>query len=90
MTNNSFTTIWTRIQSHEGESFKTVRGLEFTYKMADDAFYPSRTRYRISKSHFQKAYEMMPASGAGEISQVVRGPSYVWAVLNDLRIRSMT
>ncbi len=85
---NSFTTIWTRIQSHEGESFKTARGLKFTYKMSDDAFYPSRTRYRISKSEFQKAYEMMPVGGPGEISLVVRGPSYVWAVLNDPRIRS--
>jgi hypothetical protein len=50
--------------------------------------YPSRTAYRISQSEFRKAHEMMPIKGPGEISQLVRGPSYVWAILHDPRIRT--
>jgi hypothetical protein len=88
MRDDAFTSIWKRIKSLEGESFKTRRGLEFTYEISDDVLYPSRTSYRISQSEFQKAYDLMPIKGPGEISQLVRGPSYVWAILHDPRIRT--
>jgi len=58
----------------------------FTYEIDRDYFLPSRTDYRISKFDFEKAYADVPFDGPGIINWVVRGPSYVWAVLHDPRI----
>jgi hypothetical protein len=33
-----------------------------------------------------KAYELAPLSGPGEINKLVRGSSYVYAILHDERI----
>lgn len=79
-------TICARIVAHKGETFHTKRGLEFTYEIKGDGFYPSRTNYRISKANFGKVYPMVPIDGPGKIRDIVRGPSYIWAVLHDQRI----
>jgi hypothetical protein len=82
----SFNEIWDRIVKYSGETFITITGLEFTYEIKNNGFYPSRTKYRISKENFRKVYQMIPVDGPGMISKEVRGPSYVWAVLYDPRI----
>jgi len=81
-----FEEIWNRIARHKGETFHTITGLEFTYEIDGDGFYPSRTIYKISKTDFRKAYEMIPIDGLGKINEIARGPSYIWAVLHDQRI----
>jgi len=81
-----FDKIWERIKKHEGETFFTITGLEFKYETHENSFYSSRAKYHISKKDFLKAYNMFPLRGPGEISKIVRGPSYVWSVLNDKRI----
>jgi len=86
MPNTPFEEIWRRIVTHEGEIFRTKTGLEFTYRIDGEGFYPSRTSYRISKTDFRRAYEIVPIDGPGVINDIVRGPAYVWAVLHDQRI----
>ncbi len=81
-----FEEIWSRIIVNSRELFHTKTGLEFTYKVEGDRFYPSRTEYAISKNDFKTAYELVPIDGPGEINDIVRGPAYVWAVLHDQRI----
>ena len=77
---------WSLIKSHAGEIFHTKRGLEFTYVVRGDGFFPSRTAYRLSKADFKKALSIFPIEGPGVIRDIVRGPTYVWAVLHDQRI----
>ena len=84
----SFQEIWTRIVAHPGQTFHTKTALEFTYEMEGDGFCPSRAAYRISKTDFETAYDMVPIDGPGVINNIVRGPAYVWAVLHDNRISS--
>ena len=81
-----FSKIWQRIVRYEGETFWTKTGLEFTYEIHRDGFFPSRTEYRVDKTDFEKACRLVPVEGPGVISDMVRGPSYVWAVLHDRRI----
>ncbi len=81
-----FEEVWTRIVKHQGQTFRTITGKKFRYMIEQNGFYPSRTQYRISKRDFEKAYRMVPIDGPGEIAQIVRGPSYVWAALHDHRI----
>lgn len=86
MSNPLFEEIWDRIAAHAGQTFHTITGLPFTYKIRRNGFYPSRTNYRISKADFREAYQWVPIEGPGAFNEIVRGPSYVWAVLHDPRI----
>lgn len=79
--------VWSRIKTLEGERFETKTGKEFTFEVTVNTFYPSRTDYSISKGDFEKALGLVPLEGPGEISDLVRGSAYVWAVLHDHRVR---
>lgn len=81
-----FEEIWNRIVALAGQTFYTKTGLEFTYEINGDIFYPSRTDYKISKADFEIAYALVPIDGPGVINNLVRGPASVWAVLHDRRI----
>jgi hypothetical protein len=78
-------TVWTRINSHAGETFRQVRGGEFRYRVEGDCVIPNRTNRQLPKSHFEKALRRMPVTGPGEL-QDLQGPSYLYAILTDPRI----
>ncbi len=82
----SFEEVWKRVVASEGQEFKTSTNLPFTYKIRRNSLCPSRTKYNVSKSDFAKAYELVPILGPGKISDIVRGPTYMWAILHDKRI----
>jgi hypothetical protein len=82
----SFDQVWKRIRAQEGRQYVTKRGREFTYSIDKQRLYPDRTIYSISKNDFKKAYRVVPLDGPNGISNEVRGPSYVWAILHDKRI----
>jgi hypothetical protein len=86
MKNSNFEELWIRMKEHEGETFRTKNGLDFMYSIRGKIFYPNRTEYQVSKADFRKAFELMPCDGPGVINEIVRGPSYVWAVIHDPRI----
>ncbi len=54
--------------------------------MVNNGILTSRTNHILSKSDIKKAYDKMPIKGPGEINNLVRGPAYIWAILNDNRI----
>ena len=81
-----FDEIWNLIVSHAGEPFSTKTGLQFTYGIEGNRLCLNSNTYRISKNDFEKAYSMLPINGPGEIGEMVRGPSYVWAILQNRRI----
>ena len=80
-----FDRVWERIVSHAGETFNLVRGAAFTYEVTKGQLIPDRTRQQIPKSQFEKALELVPLRGPGEI-QHLRGPSFVYAILADPRV----
>jgi hypothetical protein len=84
---HSIDEVWRRIKALEGNTFETKTGLPFTFKLAGDVFHPSRTQYNIAKSDFGKALDLVPFEGPGIVNRLVRGPTYVWAVLHDRRVR---
>lgn len=47
----------------------------------------SRTDYPITLAEVEKAYDCRPCAGPGALGKMVRGSSYVWAILNDPRIQ---
>ena len=82
-----FVVVWKNIKDCSGAIFYTKTGYPFTYTVIDDVVRTSRTNYALYMDQFEKAYALAPVKGPGEYSNMVRGPSYVWAILHDDRIR---
>ena len=83
----AFQEIWGRIIKNAGEVFYTKTNLPFTYAIVDNCVVPDRTNYPLAKSNFEKAAKIDSLNGPGQINNLVRGPSYVYAILIDKRIR---
>lgn len=82
-----FDRVWQSIRECAGQEFHTKTGLPFTYRVDGTTVTPDRTGYPIHISQFRKAHDLMPLHGPSEISQTVRGPAYVYAILTDRRTR---
>lgn len=78
--------LWQRVKAREGEVFRQIRGKEFSYSIDRDVFVPSTTHWLIPKKHFQEALALVPLSDTAAV-QHLYGPSYIYAVLMDERIR---
>lgn len=81
-----FEDIWNRIAKHEGEIFRTIKGLELKYKIIDNKIYHNRTKPPILKSDLKRIYEKFPIEKPSDIQGLVRGSAYVYAILSDERI----
>ncbi len=80
--------VWNRIVAYEGETFHQLKGQAFTYRVEGNAIVPSTTKVRIQKSQFAKALVAVPFEKVADVPKDVFGPSYVYAILMDPRIRS--
>lgn len=81
-----FNDIWRRIIQRTQEGFYSKTGLPFTYEVSGNMLVTSRTDYNLSKSNFRNAYDLLPIEKPGDITHIIRGSSYVWAILYDPRI----
>lgn len=81
-----FSEIMSRIEAHAGEEFQQIRGGRFTYAVYGSYLTPDRTNQNIPISYFEKAVELLPLENTVPV-QHLRGPSYIYAILMDRRIR---
>ena len=78
--------VWRRIAAHQGEPFRQIRGQTFTYTVHESVLRPSTTNRNLPKAEFGKALEFVPLKNTAAL-QSMQGPSYLFAVLMDPRIR---
>lgn len=78
-------TVWRRIEAHAGETFRQVRGGEFTYQVDGNSVRPDRTNRLLAKSHFAQALDLAPLTSTTQL-QHLQGPSYLFAILTDPRV----
>ena len=78
--------VWGRIEAHAGEVFQQKRGALFTYAVAGGCVRPDRTNRLLPRADFAAALELVPSPTTVPF-QRLQGPSYIWAVLHDPRIR---
>jgi hypothetical protein len=78
--------IWNRIKSYSGQEFAQIRGQKFTYEMTGSSLVPSTTKQNLQKFQFGEAIAFLPLENTVPI-QHLRGPSYLYAILMDKRIR---
>lgn len=81
--------LWNRIVSMEGETFLTVTGLPFTYKILNDnKLQPIRNGSRkwiVTKEMLEKANAMLGGSKT-DFNKAIIAPSYIYGILTDRRI----
>jgi len=82
-----FAVVWSRIERRQNETFRQAKGQEFTYRVVGNVIEPSTTKVRIHKSQFAKALPHAPFGKVSDVPKSVFGPSYVYAILMDRRIR---
>lgn len=78
--------LWTRLERDSGETFRQIRGGEFRYWLDGRALYPDRTDWQIPRKHFEEALNYLPLKDTTAVQHLF-GPSYVYALLMDRRIR---
>jgi len=82
----TFEETWDRIREHSGETFKQIRGGEFTYEFRGGYIVLSRTNHNIAQSGFKEACDLVPLKNT-VVVQHLRGPSYIYAIFMRVRIR---
>jgi len=87
MPENIFSEIWDKIIDNEGNTFHTITGVKFTYKIKGNMLVTSRTSRKIHKNDFETAFNLRPLDKPSALKKTnVQGQSYVWAILTDNRI----
>jgi hypothetical protein len=81
-----FIATWRRVQQHAGQAFTTVRGKPFRYSASEGGIYMLTTNRVLPRADFEEALRRMPVSGPGAL-QDLQGPSYIYAILNDPRVK---
>ena len=82
----SIAEIWSRIESHAGEDFILTRGQVFQYEVPGRYLRPIGRVRHLSQSNFAKALRRVPLVNTGSVKDL-QGPSYVFSILMDPRIR---
>ncbi len=78
--------VWARIQSHAGETFRQIRGREFTYEARANYLTLKQVQQNIPRNQVEQALELVPLANTMPLQQF-RAPSYLYAILMDRRIR---
>ncbi len=78
--------VWRRIEMAAGQTFRQRRGGEFTYEVRGRSLIPDRTNRVLPRSDFERALGMVPLENTVPL-QSLQGPSYLYAILMDPRIR---
>ena len=84
--------VWARIERHQGQQFKTKRGLSFTHKVEGSNgiwFFREgkRIEQRLWRGEVEKALHKLPLEGPSDIKEF-RDSSYLYGLLTDRRIIS--
>ena len=81
------TEIWERIKTHQNEAFKLKGGEPLTYEVVGNTVVVDRSpKHPLHIGQFEKALQRVPVDGPNKLYDL-RGPSYLWAILHDPRIR---
>ena len=81
-------TVWRNIQICEGQVFKTVRGVEYKYKIYDGYLLINNDKRRkITKDSFAIALRVDAPTPLKIQQENIWGPSYVYGIIADERIK---
>ena len=83
-------TIWNNIKLNEGEIFYKKRGGEYTYTVYNDFIMVDGIKgSRITKNTFAKAIKIENPTPQKISLEGCRGPSYIYGIITDKRIKDV-
>lgn len=80
-----FDAVWQRIVALQGEMFRQKTGKPFRYRVSGNSLVPNTMSRMLPRSHFARAFDRAPLGGPGQL-QDLQGPSYLFAILTDVRV----
>ena len=81
-------TVWERIKQYEGETFFTITGIEYSYVVYTYFLQVNDLKSRkITKNMIEKAIAIDNPTPQKIGLEGCRGPSYVWGIITDKRIK---
>ncbi|MGB8888900.1 MAG: hypothetical protein WCC87_19385 [Candidatus Korobacteraceae bacterium] len=87
---NASESVWQRIESHQGEEFRTATRLPFTYEVEGAGIWffrgGRRIERKLTRTQVDKAIARCPLRSTTEIRDLMDYP-YLFALLMDARIR---
>src|SRR5262245_23653549 len=78
--------LWVRLARHESDEFRQIRGRRFRYRLTDSGLVPDTTDWVIPRTHLAQGLERVPLRNTTPVQDLF-GPSYIYAILMDPRIR---
>ena len=89
MPNSDYEALWEALIGHQGETFHTVKGLEFQYLISGGELFVSRKAKSITRATINKALDKIrnsPDPITEPKALGVFGAPYIWAIFTELRI----
>jgi hypothetical protein len=84
---NSFQTVWQRIEAHQEKPFLMPNGREFHYQIQDgEKVRFSCHREPVEKATIEAALAAMPCESFQKIPKHLKPRNVLWTLLNDTRI----
>ena len=85
---NNIDKVWANICKHEGDVFHTVRNKGYTYVVKDNCILINNdSRRKITKTNLSKALEIQNPTCSKIGNAGIWGPSYVYGIITDSRIK---
>lgn len=82
-------TLWQLLETHQNETFYTMKKLPFTYTVKGGEIFVDRRSKSITKATFEQALDKLNEGSnkiTGPKSLNVFGAPYVWAILKTFKV----
>jgi hypothetical protein len=86
MSNAAFESVWHKIAALEGESFRSDKGVEFTYRFGKTYVVVSSGKQSIPRTFFEKIFQRLQADTVNS-SPSLQGQTFILGILADPRLR---
>jgi hypothetical protein len=86
MSNPAFESVWHKIAALEGESFRSDKGVEFTYRFGKTYLVVSSGNQSIPRTFFEKIFQRLQADTV-KSSPSLQGQTFILGILADPRLR---
>ena len=86
MSNPAFESVWHKIAALEGESFRSDKGVEFTYRFGKTYLVVSNGNQSIPRTFFEKIFQRLEADTV-KASPSLQGQTFILGILADPRLR---
>jgi len=87
---NSFKSVWQRIEAHQEKPFLMPNGREFHYAIEGEKLRFSCHRESVEKATVKEALQSMPCESFRELPRHLKPRNVLWTLLNDTRIYQRT